>query len=122
MSRFKDIDFKLEELSKKLNARLSKDRPGYPEFLQTFEERRIDWESDDIRRAIIIQPTFELAGVDSNLWNFVSVAWKYEGVSTKRYRQSLVEKKDFTVIADQIDSLLEESVKTLKGISDKDLS
>jgi hypothetical protein len=26
------------------------------------------------------------------------------------------------VIADQIDSLLEESVKTLKGISDKDLS
>lgn len=122
MSRFKDIDSKLEELSKKLNARLTKDRPGYPEALRTFEERRIDWESNAIRRAIIIQPTFELSGVDSTRWNFVSVAWKDEGVSRKRYTHNLVDKKDFTLIAEKIDDLLAESVKTLISIADKDLT
>jgi hypothetical protein len=122
MSRFKDIDSKLEELSKKLNARLTKDRPGYPEVLRTFEERRIDWERDGIRRAIIIQPTFEFSGVDSTRWNFVNVAWKDEGISRRKYMHNLVDKQDFTLIAEQIDDLLAESVKMLTRISDKDLT
>jgi hypothetical protein len=122
MSRFKDLDSKLEEWSKRLNARLTKDRSGYPEALRTFEERRIDWESDAIRRAIIIQPTFEFSGVDSTRWNFVNVAWKDEGGARRRYMHKLVDQKDFTVIAEHIDELLTESVKTLTNIADKDLT
>ncbi|MDO1451865.1 hypothetical protein Q0590_36690 [Rhodocytophaga aerolata] len=121
MSRFKEIDSKLEKLSNKLNARLSKDRPDYPEALRTFEERRIDWESDDIRRSIIIQPTFEVTGVNSTIWNFIAIAWKEEGCLKRRCIKGLVEEKDFTEIAQNIDILLEESEKLLTRISDKDL-
>jgi hypothetical protein len=54
MSRFKNIDKKLKDLSEKLGAELTKDRPSYPEALRTFEERRIDWTENGISKAIII--------------------------------------------------------------------
>jgi len=43
LSRFENIDWKLDELARKLKGELTKDRPSYPEILRTFEERRIDW-------------------------------------------------------------------------------
>lgn len=45
MSIFKNIELEIEKTGKELNARISKDRPGYPESLRTFEERRIDYKS-----------------------------------------------------------------------------
>ncbi len=74
MSRFKEIDSKLEKLSAKLDAKLTKDRPNSPEVLRTFEERRIDWVDNNICKAIIIQPTFESNGVNSKIWNFINIA------------------------------------------------
>ena len=67
MSRFKNIDSNLIELASKLNGKLTKDRPDYPEVLRIFEERRIDWIENGIMKAIIIQPNFEANGVNLNV-------------------------------------------------------
>ena len=58
MSLFKDIDGNLESVAKKLNAKLTIDRPWAPKSLHPFEERRIDWEENGLNKAIIIQPSF----------------------------------------------------------------
>lgn len=78
MSRFKLIDEKLAKLAIKLNAKLTKDRPEYPEALRTFEERRIDWIKNKICKAIIIQPNFEDIGVNSTIWNFINIAYLFD--------------------------------------------
>ena len=122
MSRFKSIDHKLDALAESLGAELSRDRPGSHELLRTFEERRIDWEEQGIRKAIIIQPTFKLEGVDQSIWNMENVA-RYTDQNGYRlkWRKSLVVKKEFSLIEENIDSLLSESVKNLTGLQHKDL-
>ena len=123
MSRFKNIDSKLVDLANKLNARLAKDRPDYPESLRTFEERRIDWVENEIMKAIIIQPNFELNGVNSNIWNFINCAIYDDGwsVSRPKWIEKLVDQKDFTFIDENIDELLLKSEENLSNISMKDL-
>ena len=97
MSVFSKIDDKLIKLSDRLNATLTKDRPSYPEALRTFEERRIDWIVNDINRAIIIQPNFEINGVNSQIWNFINIAWYDDGKSINRpqWYRNLAEKEKF---------------------------
>ncbi|MFT5820068.1 MAG: hypothetical protein ACI8ZM_001302 [Crocinitomix sp.] len=123
MSLFKQIDAKLEQLSNKLGANLTKDRPEYPEALRTFEERRIDWEDSGILKAIIIQPTFKISGVDSKIWNFINFAWYYdkEAVGKKQWMKIWVEKKKFSIIESNIDDLLFQSEQTLLNIVMADL-
>ncbi len=123
MSIFKNIDPKLVETSKRLNARLSKDRPHYPEALRTFEERRIDWLENDINKAIIIQPTFEFSGVNSALWNFENLAWiKKNGIAKKPgWSKKLVLKENFDIIEKSIDRLIDESIRNLESISIADV-
>ena len=118
MSIFKNIDIKLEEISKKLGAKLTIDRPGYPKALRTFEERRIDWIENEINRAIIIQPTFENSGVNSSIWNFLIIAWvKKNGIAQKPgWKKELVSKKKFETIEENIDRLLNESIENLQAI------
>lgn len=121
MSIFKRIDTQLLEVSKSLNTTLTKDRPEYPEVLRTFEERRIDWTENGIRKAIIIQPNFEITGVDSSKWTFRLVAWK--GIGRKRIsvHEELVSKVDFSSINENIDLYLNKGVEFLKGITLEDL-
>lgn len=120
MSIFKNIDIEIELICKELNAIISKDRPDYPEALRTFEERRIDWIDNGIRKAIIIQPTFENKGVNSELWNFRLVAWK--GIGRKRkYIEEVIEKSDFKIIESNINKLLESGKKTLLNIKEEHL-
>jgi len=120
MSIFKNIELDIESVSKELNAIISKDRPSSPQSLRTFEERRIDWEDNGIKKAIIIQPTFELEGVNSNLWNFTIVAWK--GISKKRvYLKKVIEKSDFINIESNIKELLKAGKEILINIKDEDL-
>lgn len=123
MSRFKNIDSKLVDLADKLNGRLTKDRPSYPESLRTFEERRIDWIENNIMKAIIIQPNFEATGVNSKIWNFINIAMYDDGLSISRskWMEILVDQKDFTFIEDNIDKLLLKSEENLSNISMKDL-
>ncbi|MFH6997326.1 hypothetical protein ACHRVZ_05285 [Flavobacterium sp. FlaQc-57] len=123
MSRFKNIDAKLVDLANKLNGRLTKDRPSYPEALRTFEERRIDWVENDIMKAIIIQPNFEINGVNSNIWNFINLATYDDGfsISNPKWIEVLVDQKDFSFIDDNIDNLLLKSEENLSNISIKDL-
>lgn len=123
MSRFKNIDVKLEKLSNKLGAKLTKDRPSHPEVLRTFEERRIDWIDDNIFKAIIIQPTFESKGVNQKIWNFINIAWSdfNEDGHRPQWFNSLIDKKKFEEIESRIDWLLEESETKLRGISNNDL-
>tara|TARA_R110000868_G_scaffold260489_5_gene518646 strand:- start:43 stop:417 length:375 start_codon:yes stop_codon:yes gene_type:complete len=123
MSLFSEIDIKLEEFSIKIGAKLKKDRPSYPLELRTFEERRIDWVDNRILKAIIIQPTFELNGVNSEKWNFINVAW-YDDLGTfKRIKWNfkLVDRKDFAVINSNIDDLLLKSEFNLTKIEISDL-
>ena len=123
MSRFNLIDDKLTEFAKKLNAKLTKDRPGYPEVLRTFEERRIDWIEDNINKAIIIQPTFEATGVDSSIWNFINIAWYDDAYPVLRrgWINKLVDKREFELIENNIDILLNKSEVNLKKITMADL-
>lgn len=123
MSKFKEIDTKLEMISAKLGAKLKKDRPGYPEALRTFEERRIDWVDKGIFKAIIIQPTFENNGVNSEIWNFVNLAWYDNAESLKKlqWRNNLVVEDDFAIIESNIDDLLIKSEIALSAISMSDL-
>jgi len=123
MNRFKNIDFIIENCASKLNARLTKDRPGYPQVLRTFEERRIDWVEKKVNKAIIIQPNFENDGVNENLWNFINHAWYYDGKSTFPFRWSknLVEEQDFSFIEIRIDKLLSDSIENLKNIQFENL-
>jgi hypothetical protein len=123
MSRFKNIDDKLAALATKLNAQLTKDRPGYPEVLRTFEERRIDWRDGEMLKAIIIQPTFEHKGVDQEIWNFIGLAWWPESDPGAMYqwREILVDKLPFEVIENNIDSLLTVSEENLLNIRMEDL-
>lgn len=120
MSIFKNIELEIESISKELNAVISKDRPCYPESLRTFEERRIDWEDNGIKKAIIIQPTFDGKGVNTELWNFRLVAWK--GIGNKRkYIEEVIEKTEFKIIDSNINKLLESGKKTLLDIREKHL-
>ena len=123
MSRFKNIDEKLEKLSAKIGAKLTKDRPSYPEALRTFEERRIDWVENEIFKAIIIQPTFEATGVNQGIWNFINIAWcdfNDEG-HRPQWMSNLVDKQNFEIIETNIDRLLRESESNLISIKQKDL-
>ena len=80
MKRFTEqIDLKMRTLANKMNAKVSKDRPEYPQALRTFEERRIDWIEDNINKAIIFQPNFELKGANEEKWNFGVAAWYLKG-------------------------------------------
>ncbi|MAL58538.1 MAG: hypothetical protein CMC14_00670 [Flavobacteriaceae bacterium] len=123
MSIFSNIDDKLIKLSIRLNATLTKDRPSYPEALRTFEERRIDWIDNGINRAIIIQPTFELSGVNSEIWNFLNIAWINDLSVHPRpnWQKFLVEKKPFKLIEKNIDELLKTSENKLTNIKMTDL-
>ncbi len=123
MSRFQNIDAKLNQLATRLNARLTKDRPGYPEVLRTFEERRIDWIDGQIKKAIIIQPVFESRGVNSALWNFFIIAWVEKNGVPKlpAWERTLIAESDFQTIKDSIDDLLIVSENKLKRIQIEDL-
>ncbi len=123
MNRFNFIDNKLLRLASKLNATLRKDRPNFPQTLRTFEERRLDWRDIEIRKAIIIQPTFEATGVNSAIWNFINIAWHHDALSRKtlKWKKILVDKSDFEVIEKNIDELLRQSEENLKKIVYQDL-
>ncbi len=111
-------------LASKLNATLRKDKPNFPQVLRTFEERRLDWRDIEIRKAIIIQPTFEATGVNSAIWNFINIAWHHDVLSGKtlKWKKILVNKSDFEVIEKNIDALLHQSEENLKKIVFKDLN
>jgi len=123
MSVFKNIDDKLIILSNKLNATLTKDRPSYPKELRTFEERRIDWNENNIFRAIIIQPNFEQKGVNNKIWNFINIAWYDDAKSVNRpqWYKNLAEKKKIELIEKNIDKLLTTSEINLRNIKMADL-
>ncbi len=97
---------------------MTKDRPGYPKALRTFEERRIDWVEGDIFKAIIIQPTFESKGVNQRLWSLINIAWC--GFNEKGQRNQwitrLVDKKQFNFIENNIDTLLLKSKNNLSSV------
>src|SRR5688572_9726503 len=90
-----EIDLKLEAVANKINAKLTRDRPGYPEPLMTFEERRIDWTDGKINKAIIFQPNFESRVVSDEKWNFKIAAWYFEGTIDLRFLEQLVAEKQF---------------------------
>lgn len=121
MSIFKRIEPALQNLCFTLNACLTRDRPGYPSEFRAFEERRIDWEKDGIRRAIVIQPIFRGSGVDSNLWNWDLIAWRYVQGWREAYHKTLVHECKFSQIEENLDLLILESQKTLENITKNDL-
>ena len=123
MSKFENIDNKLEVLAKQLNAALSVDRPNYLEPLRTFEERRIDWIENGVNKAIIIQPSFEAFGIDDSKWSFINVAWiNKNGVAQKPgWRRMLVDKDKFTIIEENIDKLILDSKRNLVSVSLSDI-
>lgn len=123
MSLFDAMDTKLTELAFKLQAKLSKDRPVYPEGMITFGERRIDWQDNEVNKAILIQPTFEENGVNTNLWNLINIAW-YDVPNTAirlRWIKKLIEKSTFQDIEKNIDNLLIVSEIQLANIKQEDL-
>ncbi len=122
MSIFEKIDSSLLELSNRLNAKLTKDRPSYPQALRNFEERRIDWIDDEVHKAIIIQPNFEHSGVNSKLWNFTILAW-FDDIEPHKFCwiSKIIQEQKFDTIENDIESLLKMSEDTLVKITKRDL-
>lgn len=123
MSRFETIDIQLLELTGKLNAKLSVDRPSYPEALRIFEERRLDWEHNGISKSILIQPNFEENGVNEEFWNFVLVSWSKGKLQTREniWTKNLIRNKPFQEIESNIENLLNIAIETLHKIEINDL-
>ena len=57
-----------------------------------------------IRKAIIIQPTFEATGVNQSLWNLINIAWADFNAAGNRpqWRKTLVDRENFEKIEDNI--------------------
>lgn len=112
MSIFNYIDPTIKKFAINLNARVTIDRPSYPKELATFEERRIDWIHNNKNKAIIIQPTFEVDGINKNLWNFTAIYWFYDSITGERISDyiDVLSKKEFTTIENNIDELLNQSI------------
>lgn len=123
MSKFENIDVQLLGFCSKIDGKLTKDRPGYPEMLRTFEERRIDWVDGDVSKAIIIQPTFEATGVNVLIWNVVNVAWRKcdRTGPIDKWTNYLKRRVDFETIEMQIDAILSQSMRKLNEIDKSDL-
>jgi len=120
MSIFKNIDELLKIFARKINAKLTIDRPY---SLNTFEERRIDWKDNKIDKSILIQPNFERDGVNSKKWNLTLVAWFYiDNEDRLQWISYLVEEKKIKVIESDIENLLKISYEKLKNIKIDDLS
>lgn len=116
---FAEIDSILAEETEKLGATLSKDRPDYPEELRTFEERRIEWSDGSMRKAIVIQPKFTSRGVNSELWNFIVLAW----IDRERtYSSRYVTDQPFAHIKENIETLLSDAKRELSEIRENDLT
>ena len=80
MSIFVNIDKTLKIFAKNIFAQLTIDRP-FPQ--NYFEERRIDWIENGINKAILIQPNFEIDGVNSKKWSLTLVAWTYNDIEDR---------------------------------------
>jgi hypothetical protein len=120
MSIFKNIDELLKIFARKINAKLTIDRPY---SLNTFEERRIDWKDNKIDKSILIQPNFERDGVNSKKWNLTLVACSYNDNEDRlQWISYLVEEKKIKVIESDIENLLKISYEKLKNIKIDDLS
>ena len=113
MSIFVNIDKNLKIFAKNIFAQLTIDRP-FPQ--NYFEERRIDWIENDINKAILIQPNFEIDGMNSKKWNLTLVAWTYNHIEDIiQWIDYLVEEKNFEVIENNIEDFLKISYKKLKS-------
>ena len=120
MSIFVNIDKTLKIFAKNIFAQLTIDRP-FPQ--NYFEERRIDWIENDINKAILIQPNFEIDGMNSKKWNLTLVAWTYNHIEDRiQWIDYLVEEKNFEVIENNIEDFLKISYKKLKSIKIDNLS
>ena len=120
MSIFVNIDKTLKIFAKNIFAQLTIDRP-FPQ--NYFEERRIDWIENDINKAILIQPNFEIDGVNSKKWSLTLVAWTYNDIEDRiQWIDYLVEEKNFEVIENNIEDFLKISYKKLKSIKIDNLS
>ena len=120
MSVFVNIDKTLKIFAKNIFAQLTIDRP-FPQ--NYFEERRIDWIENDINKAILIQPNFEIDGINSKKWNLTLVAWTYNHIEDRiQWIDYLVEEKNFEVIENNIEDFLKISYKKLKSIKIDNLS
>ena len=120
MSIFVNIDKTLKIFAKNIFAQLTIDRP-FPQ--NYFEERRIDWIENGINKAILIQPNFEIDGINSRKWNLTLVAWTYNNIEDRiQWIDYLVEEKNFEVIENNIEDFLKISYKKLKSIKIDNLS
>lgn len=120
MSIFVNIDKTLKIFAKNIFAQLTIDRP-FPQ--NYFEERRIDWIENVINKAILIQPNFEIDGINSKKWNLTLVAWTYNHIEDRiQWIDYLVEEKNFEVIENNIEDFLKISYKKLKSIKIDNLS
>ena len=120
MSIFVNIDKTLKIFAKNIFAQLTIDRP-FPQ--NYFEERRIDWIENGINKAILIQPNFEIDGINSKKWNLTLVAWTYNDIEDRiQWIDYLVVEKNFEVIENNIEDFLKISYKKLKSIKIDNLS
>ncbi|UOQ53579.1 hypothetical protein [Hymenobacter cellulosivorans] len=119
MSVFAHIDERLEQFAAAQHTVLTRNRKGFSDF----EERRIDWQRDGFNLAVIIQPTFELKGVDTSKWNVRVVAWKNISSGSGRLAvgQDLVVGRPFPEIEARIDELLDEAGTYLNSLHSRDL-
>ncbi len=128
MSVFARIDTQLAQFAAAHHTVLTRDRDGEsqrpwgPNNLG-FEERRIDWQRDEMYLAVIIQPHFGGMVVDSSKWHVYALAWQNEAMgSGKRVAElRLVSGHPFPEIEAHIEELLIEAGAYLDGLQTRNL-
>jgi hypothetical protein len=128
MSVFARIDTQLAQFAAARHTVLTRDRHGESQRpwgpnKPGFEERRIDWQRDEMNLAVIIQPHFGGIVVDSSKWHFYALAWQNEtrGSGKRVAELRLVSGRPFPEIEAHIEELLTEAGAYLDGLPARDL-
>ena len=126
MSVFAQIDARLAQFTAAQHAVLTQNRNG--ESLRPwgpnglgFEERRIDWQRDGFRLAVIIQPDFGGIEVNTSKWHFYALAWKNITNGKLVAEHRLVRGMPFSEIEGRVDELLDEARMYLNNLQLHDL-
>ena len=126
MSVFAQIDARLEDFAATQQTELNRDRHGtslrsWGPNNGGFEERRIDWQRNGFRLAVVIQPDFSSMTVDTSKWHCYALAWEHVGGGKRVAEKRLVSARPFAEIEAHVDELLAEARTFLDGLQRHDL-
>lgn len=130
VSKFKQIDIKLNKLAKKLGTSVetsgggaSFDGINVPK--EHYELRRIAWIDGEIGKCIFIVPNYDKKNIETPDWDFRIIAWLNDRSNSEKgnpfWHKFLLKKVSLEKIENNIDELLKQSLDSLNEVKKTDL-